>query len=407
MLWDLTDIRLVDIIAKTNPQSRYGQDVISRITWSSESPENLKRMQSLILDCFNEMLDTFSVQHDIEQDRIRKAAVVGNTTMSHLFLGYDAASLARAPFEPAFTGSISRTAEEMGLHMEPGAEISVLPNIAGHVGSDIVGVMIASGVKYKPGVNLVIDIGTNGEIVLSGKGRILACSTAAGPAFEGAGVCYGMRAAAGAIEKVKLNGGQISLKVIGDTSPVGICGSGLIDAVAQMLDAGLLTFKGNLLSPDEARQKGIHPGLAARLRKGENGNEFILASREGQEDVVLNQKDIREVQLAKGAIFGGIQVLLKCLETNAAGLDEIMLAGAFGSYIDRKSAVRIGLLPDAGTEKIRHIGNAAGAGACMTLLSKESEREAELQSKEVEHVELALHPAFEKEYIKGMYFPGE
>ncbi len=407
MLWDLTDNRLVDMIAKTNPQIRYGQDVISRITWSSENPENLKKMQSLILDCFNEMLDIFSVQHGIEPDRIRKAVVVGNTTMSHLFLGYDATSLARAPFEPAFTGPVSRTAKEMDLHMEPGAEISVLPNIAGHVGSDIVGVMIASGIKYKSGINLVIDIGTNGEIVLSGKGRMLSCSTAAGPAFEGAGIGYGMRAAAGAIERVEINGGQVSLKVIGDTPSIGICGSGLIDAIAQMLDAGLVTYKGNLMGPEEALQKGIHPGLAARLRKGENGNEFILASREGQENIVLNQKDIREVQLAKGAILGGIQVLLQCLETNTAGLDEIMLAGAFGSYIDRKSAVRIGLLPDAGTEKIRHIGNGAGVGACMTLLSKEAMREAYLLSKEVEHVELALHPAFEKEYIKGMYFPGE
>ncbi len=405
MLWDLNENKLVDMIAVTNPQSRYGADVISRITYSSESPENLKQMQEIILNCFNEMLDSFSEKYQIDRSRIRKATVVGNTTMSHLFLGCDAASLARAPFEPAFTGPVTRKADEMGLHMDPNAEIYVLPNIAGHVGSDIVGVMIASGIQRKPGITLAIDIGTNGEIVLSGKGRMLACSTAAGPAFEGARIYQGMRAAEGAVEKVEIKDGAVGLQVIGNTAPVGICGSGLIDAVAQMLEAGLVTFKGNLLTREEALANGIHPDLAERLRKCENGNEFVLTWRKPEEDIVINQKDIREIQLAKGAISGGIQVLLQCLGSRTEELDEIMLAGAFGSYIDKRSALRIGLLPDAGPEKIRHIGNAAGVGACMVLLSGESRRQAELQSCEVEHVELALHPAFEKEYLQGMYFP--
>ena len=407
MLWDLNESRLVDMIAKTNPQSRYGADVISRITYSSESPENLKQMQRIILDCFNEMLDAFAVQYQIEKTWIRKATVVGNTTMSHLFLGYDAASLARAPFEPAFTGPVTRKASDMGLKMNSNAEVFVLPNIAGHVGSDIVGVMIASGIREKPGITLAIDIGTNGEIVLGGKGRLLTCSTAAGPAFEGARIYQGMRAAGGAIEKVEIEDGAVKLKVIGNTDPVGICGSGLIDALAQMLEAGIVTFKGNLLPKEEAVSKGLHPGLAERLRKGENGNEFVLARRDGAEDIVINQKDIREVQLAKGAIFGGIQVLLQSLGTKTEEVDEIMLAGAFGSYIDKKSALRIGLLPNTGPEKICHIGNAAGVGACMALLSGAAKKQAELQSVEAEHVELALHPAFEREYLQGMYFPKE
>lgn len=407
MLWDLSENRLVDMIAKTNPQSRYGADVISRITWSSESPENRKQMQKLIVDCFNEMLDTFEEQYQVEAACIRRATVVGNTTMSHLFLGYDAKTLAVSPFSPAFTGPVSRTAEALGLHMDSAAEVAVLPNIAGHVGSDIVAVMIAAGIKERQGITLAIDIGTNGEIVLGGKGRMLTCSTAAGPAFEGARIYHGMRAAEGAIEKVEIRDGEVSLKIIGNKAPVGICGSGLIDAIAQMLDAGLVSFKGNLLSAEEAPAKGVHPELAGRLRKGENGNEFVLAWREKDEDIVINQKDIREVQLAKGAIFGGIQVLLQCLGTKTDELDEILLAGAFGSYIDKRSALRIGLLPNAGLAKVSHIGNAAGVGACMALLSAEARRQAELQSQEVEHVELALHPSFEKEYLQGMYFPKE
>ncbi len=405
MLWDLNEARLVDMIAKTNPQSKYGADVISRITYSSESPENLKQMQTVIIDCFNEMLDALTGQYDIEKDWIRKATVVGNTTMSHLFLGIDAASLARSPFEPGFSGPVDRVAGELGLHMKRDAEVTVLPNIAGHVGSDIVGVMIASDIKQKQGINLVIDIGTNGEIVLSGKGHMLTCSTAAGPAFEGARIYQGMRAAEGAIEKVEIQNGEVLLKNIGNKEPIGICGSGLIDAIAQMLDAGIVTFKGNLLSKEDAVSKGLHPSLTERLRKGENGNEFVLVWRSPEEDIVINQKDIREVQLAKGAIFGGIQVLLQCLDAKTEDLDEIMLAGAFGSYIDKKSALRIGLLPNVGIDKMDHIGNAAGVGACMALLSKEARKQADQQSLEVEHVELALHPSFEKEYLQGMYFP--
>ncbi len=405
MLWDLHEGRLVDMIAKTNPQSRYGADVISRITYSSETPENLVQMQRIILGCFNEMLEAFTEQYRIEKMWIRKAAVVGNTTMSHLFLGYDPASLARAPFEPAFTGAVVRKAPELKLSMNPDADIYILPNIAGHVGSDIVGVMVASGMKEKQGITLAIDIGTNGEIVLGGMGRMLTCSTAAGPAFEGARIYQGMRAAEGAIEKVQIKDGAVNLKIIGNTAPVGICGSGLIDALAQMLEAGIITFKGNLISREDAVSNGLHPELAERLRKGDNGNEFVLAWREKDEDIVISQKDIREVQLAKGAIFGGIQVLLQCLGISAGDLDEIMLAGAFGSYIDKQSALRIGLLPEIDLQRVKHIGNAAGVGACMALLSAGAQEQAELLSRETEHVELALHPAFEREYLQGMYFP--
>lgn len=405
MLWDLSENRMVDTIAKTNPQSKYGADVISRITYSSQNEENQKQMQNLILDCFNDMLDVFAIKYEIDQNKIRKATVVGNTTMSHLFLGYPAITLAVAPYEPAFTGPVTRTAEAMGLHMAPSAEVLMLPNIAGHVGSDIVGVILAAGIKKKTGVTLAIDIGTNGEIVLGGKGRMLACSTAAGPAFEGARIYHGMRAADGAIERIEINEGAVAIKVIGNKKPIGICGSGLIDAVAQMLDAEILNFKGNIIPHDDAAAKGYPAGLLERLRKGENGNEFVLAFRDSEEDIIINQKDIREVQLAKGAIYAGAVVLLQDIGSEAAEIDEILLAGAFGSYIDKKSALRIGLLPDAGIEKVKHIGNAAGVGACMALLSEEEKRQADLQSAEVEHVELALHPAFEKEYLHGMYFP--
>ena len=405
ILWNLNENRLMDMISKTNPQSRFGADVISRIAYTDGKPENLRDMQNLIIGCCNEMLDAFSEHHRFQKEWIRKSTVVGNTTMSHLFLGIDPSTLARSPFKAGFSGPVTKTAREMGLHMNDAAEILILPNIAGHVGSDIVGVLIASGIKKKPGVTFAIDIGTNGEIVLGGKGSLLACSTAAGPAFEGAGIYQGMRAAEGAIEKVGILGGKVDIKVIGGKEPKGICGSGLIDAIAVMLEAEVLNFKGNLKTKEEALNGGLHPDLANRLRKGPHGNEFVLAWGDGGEDIVVNQKDVRAVQLAKGAVFGGIRILLDSLGTESSKVDEILLAGAFGSYIDVKNALRIGLLPDVGEKRIRHIGNAAGTGACMALLSEKAKREAILQAGEVEHVELALHPDFEKQFLAGMYFP--
>ncbi|HML37107.1 MAG TPA: ASKHA domain-containing protein, partial [Bacillota bacterium] len=385
MLWDLSECKLMDVIALTNPQSAYGADVISRITYSMKSPENLTLLKDKIRGCLNEILKEFALRHPIDPQNIVKATVVGNTTMSHLFLGKDPSSLARAPFHPAFHGPVKMSAEELGLMMRPSADVHLLPNIAGHVGSDITGVLLASEIKKLPGVRLAIDIGTNGEVVLAHNGRILVCSTAAGPAFEGARIYQGMRAAPGSIEGVVIEAGEVRIKVIDDSEPVGICGSGLIDAVAQMLDAGLISHKGNILSAEDAAAQGLSPGLAVRLRKGRNGNEFVLAWKEQGEDIVITQKDIREVQLAKGAIYGGIVVLMKCLGVETGRIEEIMLAGAFGSYIKKKSILRIGMIPGVGEDKIKHIGNAAGVGACMALLSEEEMKQADMQSKEAEH----------------------
>ena len=405
MLWNLNTNELIDVIAKTNPQSAFGADVISRITYSSESKEKLLIMKRKIADCFNEIIKELDDLYEFDSNNIIRATVVGNTTMSHLFLGIDATSLARAPFEPAFYGPVEKTAKEMGLNMDPEAEIYLLPNIAGHVGSDIVGVLLASRLKKLPGLRLAVDIGTNGEIVLAYNERMLTCSTAAGPAFEGACIHQGMRAAKGSIERVKIEDGKVNLEIIDDSVPIGICGSGLIDAVAQMLDLDILNHKGNIIDADSAATLGMHSDLVARLRKGQGGNEFVLAWNEQNEDIVITQKDIREVQLAKGAIYGGIVILMQCLDVEISELEEIILAGAFGSYISKSSALRIGLFPNIGEEKIKHIGNAAGAGACMALISKDEREQAVIQAKEVEHIELAIHPNFEREYLKAMYFP--
>lgn len=405
MLWGLTNVRLIDVTALTNPQSACGADVISRITYSMKSPEHLKLLTDKVRRCLNEITRQITLRHSIDPQDIIKAVAVGNTTMSHLFLGKDPSSLARAPFTPAFSGPAEKTAGELGLLMKPSAAVTVLPNIAGHVGSDIVGVLLASKIKTLSGLRLAIDIGTNGEIILARNGRILVCSTAAGPAFEGARIRQGMRAASGSIESVRIEKGDVRLRIIDEAEPLGICGSGLIDAVAQMLDAGLINFKGNILGAEDAEARGVSPTLAARLRRGEDGNEFVLAWKDRDEDICITQKDIREVQLAKGAIYGGIAILLQCMGADSAQLEEIMLAGAFGSYLNKRSILRIGMVPYVNEDKIKHIGNAAGVGACMALLSEEEREKAVSHAKEAEHIELAGHSEFEREYINAMYFP--
>lgn len=404
MLWDLRNADPVGAVARTNPQSTYGADVISRIMFCGREEGNLGKMQQLITDCFNDIVREFEEEYAIDPKTIKKVTAVGNTTMSHLLLGVDPQSLALAPFSPGFTGPVTKKAKELNLIIDENAQVNVLPNIAGHVGSDIVAVLLSSGLSSMEGANLAIDIGTNGEIVLANSGKVLACSTAAGPAFEGACIQHGMRAATGAIEGVKIQDGEVILSVIEDEKPVGICGSGLIDCVAELLKAGIITEKGKLLSREEAEEAGLPDSLSKRLLGGESGKIFILYADEEGHEIYITQKDIREVQLAKGAIRAGVQIMMQELGLEDSHLNNVFLAGAFGNYIKKESALTIGLLPAVSRDKVISIGNAAGAGACMALLSKSSLEEANRLAEEVNHIELAEHPDFQKVYLQAMYF---
>ncbi len=406
MLWDLKKGLLIDVSTRTNPQNIFGADVISRIHSVISDPENLELMKNKIRGCLNEIIHDFTEDSEGTEGDIYEITVVGNTTMSHLFLGVDPGQLARAPFVPVFCAPVQLHARDLGIDASPLARVHLLPNIAGHVGSDIVGAILASSITEKGGCRLLIDVGTNGEIALSHNGRILACSTAAGPAFEGASICHGMRASAGAIEGVEIRGDVVALDVIDDQRPAGICGSGLIDAVAQLLDAGILDNKGRMLDQAGARSGGMPETMVSRLRDGQNGREFVLDWNYSQEegDIVITQKDIREVQLAKGAIYAGIVILLRELGASVADLEHIILAGAFGNYIKKESALRIGLFPKMPLSKIISAGNAAGAGACLALLSDDERAKALAISRKVEHVELATHADFQTEFMKAMYF---
>ena len=296
-----------------------------------------------------------------------------------------------------FTEGQRRRAYELNLSSAPLANVYFLPHMAGHVGADITGVLLSTGINEKQGAYLAIDIGTNGEILLSHNGKVLACSTAAGPAFEGACIYKGMRAAEGAIERVSIQDEDISISTIGDKPAVGICGSGLIDAVAALIKLGVIDSSGKMLTRAEAAH--LPQGIAQRITEHEGKPAFALSG-----EVMLTQQDIREVQLAKGAIRAGAETLMQSIGLAASDLDGVLLAGAFGSYIDKLSALEIGLLPDVSPEKIASVGNAAGAGASMALMSAAARKKAEVLAAEVKHIELSANPQFQEKYIEAMGF---
>lgn len=368
VLYDLKTGEALSAVSRANPQGVRGADVISRIGACS-TDVGLSELHSLIIDAVNGMLSELTS----DPRAVSALSVCGNSTMSHIFLNIDPSPLARAPFEPRFLDPPARTADALGVAASPEAPVYMLPLIAGHVGGDITGVLLASDMSGK---TLAVDVGTNGEVVLEAGGARFACSTAAGPAFEGASISQGMRAARGAIERVKIIDGRAEVAVIGGARAEGICGSGLIDCVAALLDAGLIDKKGRL-----------------------SGGEFLL-----KDGVSVTQKDVREVQLAKAAIAAGMSILMKEAGVTANELDRVLLAGAFGSHIDARAALRIGLLPPVGENRVASVGNAAAAGAAMALLSARARGNAHGLARGTAHIDLAAHPDFQSEFVRHMYF---
>lgn len=402
-LMDLNKGTVVTSGAVTNLQHVFGADVISRISYASTGSDELSQIQLKVIEALNGIIVQLCEATGVGSQEIYQAVVVGNTTMSHLFLGIDPTYLATAPFIPVFRQAVEVKAKELGLNILETGNIVILPNIAGYVGSDTVGVMLAAGLDRLPGISLAIDIGTNGEIVLAGKERILVCSAAAGPAFEGAEIKCGMRAAEGAIEGVCI-GEDVELEVISGSKARGICGSGLIDAIAQMRKIGVIRASG-LLACETNKLEAVPQAVRERLRSDEQDCEFVLAWGKDTatgEDIVITQKDIRKLQLAKGAIMAGIQLLLQEMDVSVEAIDRVLIAGAFGNYIKKESAMGIRLLPPLPLERIVTIGNAAGDGAKMALLSQAERTRAETLASRTEHIELSTRKEFQEVFMKAL-----
>ncbi len=402
-LIDLADGKLIAAEADFNPQSIHGDDVVSRITFA-QTDEHLTELQRLIVECINNLIVRLCKKTEIDSDCICEMAVVGNTTMTHILLHLPVAQLGQAPYRAYSLGAHDVPAKDLNIKINPQTNIHTVENIAGFVGSDIVAAALAVDINLAEQLTLLVDIGTNGELVCGDKNRLYAASCAAGPALEGARISQGSRAVNGAIEAVYTNEDDIDVDVIGDNPPCSICGSGLVDAVAVMLDLGVLDSTGRIIKPASAKTK-IPSALARRIIIRNDQPAFVIAfAQDDTPAVVLTQQDVREVQLAKAAIAAGIRLLLKKLNLKEDDIQQILLAGAFGNYIRRSSALRIGLLPDVPEERIHFVGNAASSGARMILLNRTARELAGHLARRIQYVEIAHEPEFMNIYTDSMTF---
>jgi uncharacterized 2Fe-2S/4Fe-4S cluster protein (DUF4445 family) len=375
-----------------NPQISYGEDVIARLSRVSRSPSGDTGARDLVVEAIDQLAADLCALIEAQRENIVEAVVVGNTAMHHLLLRLPVDQLGRSPFVPAASGPMDTKARDVGLHLAPGAYLHTPPNIAGFVGSDHVAMLLATDVSRRSGVVLALDIGTNTEVALVRKGEIASASCASGPAFEGAHIKDGMRAAPGAIERLRLVDNSIEYQTIGGQPPAGLCGSGILDAMAQLYLAGVLDKGG--------RMADQHP----RVRSKAGQREFVLVSEEESDSrpaITITQGDVRELQLAKGAIRTGIKVLLESKGCSERDIEEIVIAGAFGSYIDVASAVTVGMLPPLPLHRFRQVGNAAGMGAKLVLISGEKRSEAQAIARRIQYIELTTAPQFHENFVKA------
>ena len=393
-LVDLSDGRTLVAKGIMNPQISYGEDIISRMTAVINSSKEGAQIQKLAVEGINEVIVELCGEVSANREEIVEAVVVGNTAMHHLFLGLPVEQLALSPFVPAVSGALDVRAGNVRLRVAPGAYVHLLPNIAGFVGADHVAMLLAAEVLRAEGLTVALDIGTNTEVSLVNEGEITAVSCASGPAFEGGHIKDGMRATTGAIERLRIAGGNIQYQTIDQALPVGICGSGILDALSQLYLTGIIDEGGRMMDN--------HP----RVRTFNGKREFLLVSEEergGQPAITITQHDVRELQLAKAAIRTGIQVLLEANGCSEDEINHVLIAGAFGTYIDVASAVAIGKLPSLPLNRFRQVGNAAGMGAKLALISLSKRTEAQTIASRVKYIELGSAPNFEQTFIQASY----
>jgi uncharacterized 2Fe-2S/4Fe-4S cluster protein (DUF4445 family) len=438
----LSTMEVIDTVSMMNPQCKYGEDVMSRITYHMMNEDGLEKMNNDIIEALNSLIDqaiqaTYPPKKKVKKKKgengpdewievpvegkaylrlaredIEDITIGGNTAMHHILLKLDPEHVGLAPFPPVIHHSLDIKARDLGIHINPSSYVFVLPNEAGFVGADNVGVLIAEEPYNKEEIQLIIDIGTNGELVLGNKEKLISSSCATGPALEGAQLSYGMRAAPGAIERIKIDPEthEVDYKVIGrdawrqysepkDMKAKGICGSGSLDLLAELYKAGIVTKSGAF------NKKGQK---SDRFRKNQDTgqSEFVLAWKHEtsiDKDIVITQKDVRQIQLAKGALYAGCKLMIR--RRGVERVDKVKIAGAFGTHVDREKALIMGLFPDCEVEKIMSVGNAAGDGCRAALLNREKRVEANWVSRNVEYIELTVEPNFQQEFMGAMHLP--
>ncbi len=383
-------------VSMLNPQSKFGADVIARANYAIQNGGEI--LANTIRQALSSLIIEASGEAGINREQIYLVTVVGNTCMHHLLLGIPTNTLVLAPYKPVTVDALQLNAGEYGVHANESAVLLVLPNISGFVGADTVGGILSSNIDREEPMTLLVDIGTNGEMVLGNKHRLCSCSTAAGPAFEGALISVGMRGAKGAIDHADFSDGKVNVSVIGGVEAVGVCGSGLIDIIAQLVVNGIVDESGRIVSKDELSDEKARK-LAENVGEKDGTKVFWLTK-----NVCITQKDVREVQLAKAAIASGIELLMRRLGVTTKDVERVMLAGAFGNYMSPKSACAIGLIPKELESKIIPIGNAAGQGSKMAALSKSEYLRSIDIGRKTEYMELAGMPEFNDVFMENIEF---
>jgi uncharacterized 2Fe-2S/4Fe-4S cluster protein (DUF4445 family) len=402
-LMDLTTGTPAAVASALNQQQPFGADVISRISATMLDPDALDRLRLLAHQTMAELVATACAEAGVQAHEVYDVAIAGNATMTQIAMGIDPEPLGVAPFIPATDAFPTVLASEMGLAVHPRARAFLFPSLGAYVGGDIIAGALASGMDRDKRLRLFIDIGTNCEIILADGERLLATAAPAGPAFEAASISCGMRAAAGAIEAVAITDEGLKLQVIEDAEPVGICGSGLVDAVAELARVGLLDTSGRFVSDDEAA--AIAPHLASRLVEREGGRAFVLAEGPDGTQIALSQRDVRELQFAKAAISTGWKLLLQQASVEERDVQQVLLAGSFGTYLSARNAIRIGLVPKIPAMRVVSAGNVAGEGAKMALLSGPERHGATALIDAISYIELSDRADFNDLFVDELAFP--
>jgi uncharacterized 2Fe-2S/4Fe-4S cluster protein (DUF4445 family) len=402
-LLDLATGEELAAVGGVNPQAPYGGDLMSRIAFAQFDDKKLQTLRAKVLNAITDFTKEACAKAGIDVGHVYKMVIVGNTCMHHVLFGIDVSYVGLAPYAPVVRDPLIYPARDLPLKGISNAMVCTLPLVAGFVGADTMACVLATRIYDSKETRALVDIGTNGEAVMGSRERLMACSAPAGPAFEGAQIRHGMRGATGAIEKVDITS-DVTVSVIGGAAAIGVCGSGLIDACAKMLDSGVMDAAGRLRKKDRG---ALPQPLRERLLDGPNGTEFVLAwaNQSGKgEDVTLTQADVRQLQLAKSAIYSGLVVLQQVMGLDSEEISELMLCGGFGNYIDIASSLRIRLLPELPQERITYVGNAAALGAQMALLSEDERNRCHELAHRIEHVALASRPEFQDVFVDGMKF---
>ncbi len=398
----LIDLRTGEEIASAsmiNAQKRYGLDVLTRITYEYEHPDcGVRKLQEAIVNSINGMIEEVCKETAVSREEIREIDVAANCTMMHMLLGVDARSLGKSPYKPEFTEAKELLAHEIGIRAAEDTKLYCLPQVSAYIGADIVAGAYVCQLWKEQGNVLFIDIGTNGEIVLANHGRLTCCSCAAGPALEGMNISSGMRAAEGAIEDVEIMEQGIRLRVIGNGEPAGLCGSGILAVVKELLRTGIVKKTGVFVKKEKLEETDYRYPM---IRMDGTKREFVLCE---EPQIVVTQGDVRQVQLAKGAILSGFTVLLKKAGLRMEELDKVMIAGQFGAHLPAESLIGTGILPQEAAGKLSYVGNSSKTGAYMALLSRRVKQEIETLAEKMEYMELAETDNYERIFAESMIF---